>query len=165
MTAKTTEAPPGPARADPEMALIVRLGGEALALPVTEVHEVIAPVPATQVPFASPFAPSLVNVRGSVVPLIDLRHRLRMPAGATQPGRIVVLDLTREGTTTRLALGADAVEEVIEIDPSRIDPLPEGGAPWPEPCVRGTLRRGDDMLLVLATEPLFRPEGGAQPAN
>lgn len=152
-------------RAETEMALIVRLGGEALALPVAEVHEVIAPVPSTAVPFASAFAPSLLNVRGSVVPLIDLRQRLRMAATTGTPGRIVVMDMPRDGGTIRLALGADAVEEVLEIDPSRIDPLPEGGAPWPETYVRGTLRRGDDMLLVLATEPLFRPEGGAHPAN
>lgn len=152
-------------REEPEMALVVRLGGEALALPVAEVHEVIAPVPSTGVPFASAFAPSLLNVRGSVVPFIDLRQRLRMPSAATKPGRIVVMDLPRNGATIRLALGADAVEEVVEIDPSRLEPLPEGGAPWPETYLRGTLRRGDDMLLVLATEPLFRPEGGAHPAN
>jgi purine-binding chemotaxis protein CheW len=142
------------------LALIVRLCGEALAIPVIHVHEVIDPVPRTRVPRASGFAPWLINVRGAVVPLVDVRHRLRMSIAAGDPGRVVVLDMAQGSQMLRLGLLADAVEEVIEIDPALIEPLPDHGSPWPVSCVTGALRRGADIVLMLDAETLFRPDGG-----
>jgi purine-binding chemotaxis protein CheW len=142
------------------MALIVRLCGEALAIPVAHVHEVIDPLPRTRVPGASAIAPWLINVRGSVVPLVDIRHQLRMATTGQAHGRLVVLDLVQGHEIHRLALLADAVEEVLEIDPARIETLPEQGSPWPKAYVKGALRRGDDLVLMLDAETLFRPQGG-----
>lgn len=143
------------------IALIIRLCGESLAIPVAHVHEVIDPIPRTRVPRASSFAPWLINVRGAVVPLIDVRQRLRMPVSRANEGRIVVLDIAVGAEIYRLAMLADDVQEVIEIDPSAVEPLPEHGSPWPANYVTGALRRGDDLILLLEPENLFRPEQAA----
>lgn len=143
------------------IALIIRVCGEALAIPVSHVHEVIDPIPRTRVPRASAFAPWLINVRGAVVPLVDIRQRLRMPVHAANEGRVVVLDITLGADSFCLAMLADEVQEVIDIDPAAIESLPENGSPWPSNYVTGALRRGDDLILLLDPENLFRPEQAA----
>jgi len=145
----------------PEMSLIVRLNGEQLAIPVRHVHEVIHTIPRTRVPNANAMAPWLINVRGAVVPLVDVRRRLRMPPRENDDGRIVVLDLSTGAESLRLALLADGVDEVMEIDPSQIEPLPPKGAPWPPEFVKGSVRRNGDLVLILETESLFAPDVGA----
>ena len=66
--------------ADVETVLILRLSGETFGIPVGLVHEIIDPIPITRVPNASAFAPGLINVRGGVVALLDIRQRLCMAA-------------------------------------------------------------------------------------
>lgn len=148
-----------------EMSLIVRLNGEAFAIPVRHVHEVIHEIPRTRVPNAGGLAPWLINVRGSVVPLVDVRHRLRMPPRLGDAGQIVVLDLPRGDENHRLALLADGVEEVMEIDPSQIEALPQRGAPWPIEYVRGSVRRNGDLVLIIETESLFEPDPSSPPLH
>lgn len=151
---------PDPQDTGPEMSLIVRLNGETLAIPVRHVHEVINTIPRTRVPNANAMAPWLINVRGAVVPLVDVRRRLRMPPRDSDEGRIVVLDLSRGAEPLRLALLTDGVDEVMEIDPSQVEPLPQKGAPWPGHYVRGSVRRDGDLVLILETESLFAPDPG-----
>ena len=104
-----------------EMVLIFRLSGEVFAISVSRVHEILDPIPMTEVPNASIFAPALVNVRGAIVPLIDIRQRLRMPPERpSNSTRMVVLELPVTGVPTRLAIMTDAVEEVVEADMSAL---------------------------------------------
>lgn len=144
--------------------LVFRLEGEAFALAVDQVHEILDLPEITRVPNADPLAPGLVNVRGVVVPVLDIRHRLRMPAA--QPGptaRIIVLEHTIDGTPCRIAFVADAVEDVIEADLARTDRMPEIGACWPQACLCGAIRHGPDLVILLDPETLFDPEA-AEPA-
>lgn len=145
-----------------EMALIMRLSGEAFGLPVRMVNEIIDPIQITRVPNSSAFAPGLINVRGAVVPLLDLRHRLRMRACAPGPhARIVVVETVIGTALTRLAIMADAVEEVVEVDLGKVEPVPDLGAPWPEAYVHGVLRHPKGLVVILNGEALFRPEAMA----
>lgn len=143
----------------PEMVLIFRLSGEAFAISVSVVHEILDPIPVTRVPNAPAFAPGLINVRGAIAPLVDLRHRLRMPqAAANADARVIVLELPVAGAQTRLAILADGVEEVIEADLAALDAVPDLGARWPEHFVQGVARRGDGLVILLNTATLFRPD-------
>jgi purine-binding chemotaxis protein CheW len=144
-----------------ETALIMRLSGEAFGIAVGLVHEIMDPIPVTKVPNAPAFASGLINVRGAVVPVVDVRERLRM--APTLPGsaaRIVVLDVEIDAKLTRLAILADAVEEVIDIETSYTEPVPDMGAPWPEAYVRGVARNRGSIVVLLNPETLFRPDGG-----
>lgn len=157
--AATTPAPVRGAPASPEMVLIFRLSGEAFAISVAWVHEILDPIPITLVPNAPASAPGLVNVRGAIAPLIDLRQRLRMPpAVAGAQSRLIVLELPVGGAATRLAILADAVEEVIETDTAALQTIPDLGARWPEHFVKGVARRGDGLVILLDTETLFDPK-------
>jgi len=145
--------------ARPDMMLIFRLSGEAFAIPVGCVHEILDPIPMAPVPNAPAFAPALVNVRGTIAPLIDIRQRLRMPAATPGPAaRLIVLELPVLGTSTRLAILGDAVEEVIEVDLAALEPVPDLGARWPEQYVQGIARHGDGLVILLNPQTLFQPD-------
>lgn len=151
--------PPAAVTEGAEMALIMRLSGEAFGIPVRIVNEIIDPIHITRVPNAPAFAPGLINVRGAVVPVLDLRHRLRMqPSEPQATARIVVIETTLQGETVRLAIMADAVEEVVDVDLGKLEPVPDLGAPWPDIYVLGVLRYPKGLVIVLNGETLFRPE-------
>lgn len=141
-----------------EMILTLRLSDEIFGLPVQMVHEIIDPMPITAVPNAPSHAPGLINVRGAVVPLFGLRDRLRIPEAPISPtARIVVIETEHDGASMRLAILADAVDEVIDVDLSSLEPVPELGAPWPEHYVSGVLRHAASLVVLLNTANLFRP--------
>ncbi|MEE4119676.1 MAG: chemotaxis protein CheW [Paracoccaceae bacterium] len=139
--------------------LVFRLEGEAFGLSVDPVHEILDPPEITPVPNAGAFAPGLVNVRGVVVPVLDIRQRLRMPAAAPGPSaRIIVLEHEIDGTPCRLAFVADAVEDVIEAGGAALDRMPEIGARWPPACIAGAIRHGPDLVVLLEPSALFAPD-------
>lgn len=141
------------------MRLILRLEGEAFGLPVDPVHEIIDPPDITPVPNAGPFAPGLMNVRGVVVPVVDVRHRLRMPPAEPGPtARMIVLEHEIEGAPCRLGFVADAVEDVFEPDLATLEPVPQIGARWPAECIAGALRHRGDLVILLEPHALFTPE-------
>ena len=142
-----------------EMVLIFRLSGEVFAISVSRVHEILDPIPMTEVPNASIFAPALVNVRGAIVPLIDIRQRLRMPPERpSNSTRMVVLELPVTGVPARLASMTDAVEEVVEADMSALEAIPDLGSRWSEQYVSGVIRYGSDLAICLDTDNLFSPD-------
>lgn len=141
-----------------DMILTLRLSDEIFGLPVQMVHEIIDPMPITSVPNAPSHAPGLINVRGAVVPLFGLRDRLRIPeAPMSSTARIVVIETEHDGASMRLAILADAVDEVIDVDLSTLEPVPDLGAPWPETYVLGVLRHAATLVVLLNTTNLFRP--------
>ncbi len=161
MAQMNTQPPSAPLRpvAEPEMLLIFRLSGEVFAISVTCVHEILDPMPRTEVPNAPAFAPALINVRGAVAPLVDIRQRLRMKAvPASEDARVIVLELPVNGAATKLAMIADSVDEVIEADLATLEAIPDLGARWPEIYVKGVARHNDGLVVLLDTETLFRPD-------
>ncbi len=140
------------------MALTFDLDGERFAISVKNVQEVIDPLEMTLVPNADPFAPGLINVRGAVVPVLNLQHRLGIrKSETTADTRFVVIEANIEDDRTNFAIIADSVHEVFEVDENRIHPAPALGMKWPSEFIIGINQRGDDMIIFLDTEELFRP--------
>ncbi|MGF1445055.1 MAG: chemotaxis protein CheW [Pikeienuella sp.] len=139
--------------------LSFRLQGELFALPVERVQEILDPLPVTPVPQSDQFVPGLVNVRGSIVPVVDLRHRLGMPSAApAADNRMIVLEANIDQIgSTKLALVADSVEQVLEIDGATIEPVPEIGLRFPAQFLDGLAKRDGDLIIVLRTESVFMP--------
>lgn len=148
------------------MLLTFRLDGEAFAFPVTRVHEILDPIPVTPVPNAGAFAPGVINVRGIVVPLLDIRHRLLMKSAEdTEASRIIVFEADLLGGPQKLAFRADSVEQVLESGPREMVPLPELGAVWPRRFVKGSLRHENELIVLLDAQELFEPSHDlAEPA-
>ena len=98
------------------MAMTFELQGERFAVDVATVQEVIDPLAITVVPNADPFAPGLINARGSVVPVLDLPHRLGLPPSErTSETRFVVMDADIGEDRTRFAIVADRRNRDVDL--------------------------------------------------
>ncbi|SDY79276.1 chemotaxis protein CheW [Citreimonas salinaria] len=140
------------------MALTFSLQGETFAIPVTYVDEIIDPLPVTRAPNADAFAPGLINVRGAIAPFVDLRHRLGMkPAGPCATSRVLVLDLVVGGESTKVAMMADAVDDITETNLSDLEPVPELGVRWPTEYLKGVAKKDGALIILLDVEATFAP--------
>ena len=144
--------------ASEEMILTFTLDGEVFAIEVSHVNEILDPLPVTQAPCADPFAPGLLNVRGAIVPLVDLRQRLGMPPAVVGEGsRVLVLDLTVGGEATKVAMLADDVDDIADITAAELEPVPELGVRWPVSLIRGVTKKNGALVIVLDVEAAFMP--------
>ena len=144
---------------DPCLYMTFKLGDELFAIPVAQVREVLEITTITHVPGAPEYMRGLVNVRGKAIPVVDLRLRFGLPEGVeTVNSRIVVMELDIEGETVILGGLADSVQEVIEIEPSQVQPAPRLGMRWKQEFIHGVSRRGDAFLILLDLQALFAGE-------
>ena len=95
----------------------VRVGAETFGLPITAVQEILRPLPLTPVPGAPAHVEGVINLRGRILPVVDLRKRCGVPAEAGRKNRIVVA--VSEGR--RVGLMVDAASEVLRIPESAVD--------------------------------------------
>jgi purine-binding chemotaxis protein CheW len=146
--------------------LVFLLDGETFALPIDNVLEIVDPVAVTPVPHAPKIAPGLVNVRGTILPLFDIRHRLGLPPKAmSREARMVVFDAQQDHRQVRLAFLADAVERVLELEPASIGEFPELCALWPAECLAGAGHQGDTLIVRLSPETVFQIPEAADAAH
>lgn len=138
--------------------LTVSLDDDVFALKVAAVHEVLDPPAMTIVPNAPDFAPGLINVRGSVVPLIDLRTRFGMGSKAdTEHARVIVSRVEAAGESFYVGIKADAVHEVVHIREDAIEALPENGTRWPPHFLSGVVKHDGRFVILLDIERILQP--------
>lgn len=126
-----------------------RLSGEVLAVPAARLREVLEPPEITRVPGAPDFVSGIINVRGVVVPLADLRVPLRMPRGRPAPeARILVIELPLAGEETVVGIHADSVHEVTRLDPDCLERIPAVGSRWPPRHVAAVGRWCDEFVTL-----------------
>ncbi len=131
--------------------LMVGLGNEIFAVETDMVREIIDPVPVTRVAGARSFLPALINVRGNVIPLADLRIRFGMPqTPATADTRIVVVEVEIDGDPVALGLLADKVYEVTEVSTRHTQQTPRLGSHWRPEFIRFITKWNDDFVIVPA---------------
>lgn len=136
--------------------LTFKLGDEIFALDVSQVREVLDLTNITKVPRAPTFMRGVINVRGSVVPVVDLRAKFGLPAtDDTLDTRTIVMDLSLDGETAVIGALADSVHEVIEIEPSAIEPPPKIGMRWKTEFIKGIGKRNDEFIIILDIDRVF----------
>jgi purine-binding chemotaxis protein CheW len=142
----------------------LQLGGEILAIRAQVLREVLEPVAITRVPQAPDFVQGLINVRGAVVPLADLRVTFGMPRHALGPeGRILVLDLPLGGRPAVVGILADGVHEVTRIDPATLEEVPTVGTRWPPQFVEAIGRWGGGFVMLPDLPAIFSAFLAGQP--
>ncbi|HUB13418.1 MAG TPA: chemotaxis protein CheW [Acetobacteraceae bacterium] len=154
----------------PLVVLILELQGESFAIETSQVREILDPVPVTAVPGADRAVDGLINVRGRVVPLADLRLLFNMPPEqAGRDARIVVIDVSLDGDPTTIGIRADKVNEVTELAAASLEATPRIGLRWEPDFITCIGKRNDDFVAVLDMGRIFsrlvqrtRP-GGAVP--
>ncbi len=120
------------------------IGAEEFAVGILEVQEIIRMVEITQVPKAPHYVVGVINLRGKVIPIMDLRLRFGLPtAERTKETRIVVVDIAR----IILGLIVDSVSEVLRIPSSEVEPPPSGSQAGSE--FHKGVGKVDDRLLIL----------------
>jgi purine-binding chemotaxis protein CheW len=140
-------------RGAPTEYLSFRLGDELFALPLHNVHELIAYRPLTYVPRAPDDVVGILFVRGLLVTVIDLRRRLRLAVGDERPRGRVLLVPGPEGET--LGLLVDEVEQVYRLDESEIELAANVLGTNTAEYVTGIGRRDDKVLVLLSLGPLL----------
>ncbi len=130
-------------------ALMMSLAGEVFAIDARQVREILDPVPVTRVPGAKPYVANLINVRGKVIPLADLRLRFGMPsAPITGDSRFLVIEIELDGDPTTIAIIADKVYEVAELDASTLQKTPPVGMHWRPEFVAGIAKWKDEFIVL-----------------
>jgi purine-binding chemotaxis protein CheW len=138
------------------------LGGETFALGAGLVREVMDVIPETEVPGAPAFVRAVVNFRGRIIPLADLRHPFGLDARAlTRDSRIIVIEFELDGSSELIGLRADKVHEVTTIDGSQREPPPRIGLRWPADFIEALVRRGDDLIVLPDLARVFAVRGQA----
>jgi purine-binding chemotaxis protein CheW len=142
-------------------ALTLGLGGEVFAIDANSVHEILDLIPVTAVPGARRFVGGLINVRGKVVPLADLRLKFGMDqAPATVDTRIVVVEIDLDGEPTVVGLLADKVYEVTQIGRASIEDTPDIGMRWRPDFIKGIGKRGAEFIIIPDIVRIFSATGG-----
>jgi len=136
--------------------LTFRLDNETYAIDVMKVREIIGLLPITRVPRTPEFIKGVINLRGQVIPIIDLRMRFEMPV-VEYDERACVIVVEIPGGKSLLAIGliVDSVNEVLPIDRSKIDPTPSFGEKVSTEFIKGIARVGDGVLTILDIDKVF----------
>lgn len=137
--------------------LVFDLGGQSFALEAVLVREILDMMPETTVPGAPPLVAHVLNFRGRIIPLADLRLAFGMPVtGATLDSRIVVIELDLDGEATLIGLRTDKVHEVATFHANTSEDAPVVGLRWRRDLVRALIRHeGDDIVVLPDLEAIF----------
>jgi len=140
----------------PAQFLTFTLGEEVFAMNIRTVREIIQVGPMTTVPLMPNFVRGVINLRGAVVPVIDLQSRFGRPrATIGKKTCIVIFDALRDGERVELGLLVDAVSEVIDITPEQIEPPPNFGSALRRDFIQGMGKVGTRFVIVLEPDKAF----------
>lgn len=136
-------------QADAMQVIMIGLGEEKFALDAGLVREIIDPVPVTRVAGARAFVPSVINVRGNVIPLADLRIRFGMPQlDDSADTRIVVIEIQLDSEPVLVGVTADKVYEVTEISHADVQQTPRVGMHWKPEFIRFIAKWREEFVIV-----------------
>ncbi|SEG36790.1 CheW protein [Bryocella elongata] len=139
--------------------LTFRLGSEIFAIDVAKVREVLDLTAITPIPRTPELMAGVINLRGSVVPVVDLRQCLDMAKTvSTRNTCIVVVEVVLDGESTIIGALADSVEEVIDLDSAQIQPAPRIGMQVRVDFIRGMGKRENSFIMILDIDRVFTAE-------
>jgi len=139
--------------------LTFKLDDEVFALDVAKVREILEYIGITKVPQTPDFMRGVINLRGSVVPVIDLRLKFGMSATArTVNTCIIVVEVDQEDEALVLGLLADSVQEVIEMEPEQIEAAPHIGTRLNTDFIKGMGKYDNRFVMILDIDKIFTGE-------
>jgi purine-binding chemotaxis protein CheW len=137
----------------PAQYLTFMLADGVFAMDIATVREIIQHGQMTTVPLMPSFVRGVMNLRGAVVPVIDLQARLGKPAATVgKKTCVVIFDAQREKERVELGLMVDSVSEVIEIPASQIEPPPQFGSSVNREFIKGMGKVNGKFVIILDPE-------------
>ncbi|MFW5740326.1 MAG: chemotaxis protein CheW [Myxococcota bacterium] len=144
------------ARTGTDHYLSFRLGRETYALDVGNAREIVECSTVTQIPKTPPWIRGVINLRGKVVPVIDLKMKFDMgQTEETVNTCVIVVEAVSDGEMYVVGMLADAAKEVFELDEGAMEPPPRFGTKLATHYIRGMVKRGDELLVILDAERVF----------
>ncbi|HEU4883507.1 MAG TPA: chemotaxis protein CheW [Longimicrobium sp.] len=142
--------------------LTFQLAGEEYAVELLQAREILRYEQVTRVPTAPPSIRGVLNLRGRVVPVVDLAVKLGLPdTPVTSRTCIVIVDVALDGERTVMGVMAEAVSEVVELGACDIEPPPPFGPRARVEFLRGMARLGERFALLLDLDLLLSAEDAA----
>ncbi len=139
--------------------LTFRLGGEVFALDIAQVREVLDYTSITRVPRTPDFMCGVINLRGSVVPVVDMRLKFGMPkTEKTINTCIIIVEIKTGEENVLMGALADSVQEVIELAPENIEPAPRIGSGIKVDFIKGMGKRDEKFLIILDIDRVLSEE-------
>jgi purine-binding chemotaxis protein CheW len=136
--------------------LSFQLGDEMFAADVSKVLEILELRPITKVPRSPSYMRGVINLRGSVLPVLDTRIKFGLtPKEDTVDTCIVVLSVLMEGEPLTLGALVDSVEEVLELSENEIEAPPTIGSKFNPEYLKGMVKMDDMFIMVLNVDKVF----------
>ena len=146
--------------------LTFKLDEEIFALDISKVKEVLDFTEITKIPQTPEFMKGVINLRGGVVPVVDMRLKFGMSETAkTVNTCIIIVEVSIEGETTVLGALVDSVQEVMDLEPGQIEPAPRIGTRLRTEFIRGMGKRDNRFLMILDIDKVFSADDLAAVEN
>jgi purine-binding chemotaxis protein CheW len=141
---------------EPIQYLTFKLQEELYAVDVANIREILDFTTVTKVPKTPDFMRGVINLRGSVVPVIDMKLKFGMPeTEKTVDTCVIVMEMSLDGESVILGSLADAVQEVLELEPDQIEPAPKIGTRLKTEFIRGMGKHNDQFIMILDIDKIF----------
>jgi purine-binding chemotaxis protein CheW len=141
---------------DTRQYLSFKLDEEEFALDISKVREVLDFTKITKVPQTPAFMRGVINLRGAVVPVVDLNKKFGIKdTEKTVNTRIIIGEVDIEGDNIVLGVLADSVHEVMELDPEHIEPAPKIGTRLNTDFLKGMGKRDEEFVMILDIDKVF----------
>jgi len=128
------------------------LNNEKYGIDIMDIEEILRMIDITKVPKAPSFVEGIINIRGKVIPIVDLRRKLGLPSpDYTNSTRIIVVNLRGK----QVGFIVDHVEEVLRVDGSLVDKAPASSTGVDSSYIRGVARLQTGMVIILNVHQIF----------
>ena len=132
------------------------LGDEEFATHVSKVLNILEKTEITEVPKSPEYMKGVINLRGTVLPVIDTRIKFGMsPTEYTANTCIVVMEVEMDGDTVQVGALVDSVQAVLELDDSQIQPPPSIGSKYRSEFIYGMAKNNEKFIMLLNMEKIF----------
>lgn len=136
--------------------LTFTLGEEVFALEIGKVREVLDFTSITKVPRTPEFMRGVINLRGAVVPVVDMRLKFGMEKTEKSVNTcIIIVEVMLDDETLVLGALADSVQEVFELEPGQIEPAPKIGTHLRTDFIRGMGKKDEQFIIILDIDRIF----------
>lgn len=150
---------PDPAVQETTQYLSFMLDQEVFAVDVARVREILEYRGTTRIPQVPDYLRGVINLRGSVVPVVDLRLLFGLAVTeSTINTCVIVLEINVGGETVVAGALADSVREVLELEPNEIEAAPKLGSRMNTDFIKGMGKRNDQFLMLLDIDRVFGDE-------
>jgi purine-binding chemotaxis protein CheW len=136
--------------------LTFKLEDELFALDIGKVREVLDFTTITKVPQTPDYMRGVINLRGSVVPVVDLRLKFGMVmAEKTVNTCVIIVEVELDGEKVVMGAMADAVQEVLDLEPDQIEPPPRIGTKLNTDFIKGMGKHAEQFIIILDIDKVF----------